>query len=72
MGSQPPIRLQFEVDPAYRELMDDLQGRLGAGSRAEVFRRALKLLDLATFHVIDGGQLVFKEPDGDEQRLIIV
>lgn len=42
------LRLQLDVTPAAIARIDALQVRLDAGSRAEVVRRALRMLDLVT------------------------
>lgn len=62
-------RLQVDVSLEMRDLLDDLRGRVGAGSRAEVVRRALNLLHHATD---PKGELVLVAPDGSERVLKVV
>jgi len=62
-------RLQLDVSPAMRDLIDALRDRVDAGSRAEVVRRALNLLHHATD---PKGKLVLVAPDGSERILTVV
>lgn len=51
------------------EQLDGLRDRLGAASRAEVIRRALNLLDVAT---TGGGDVVLRGIDGTERVLVVL
>ena len=60
-------RLSLDVSPKVREQLDHLEARTEAGSITEVIRRALSLYDLVTEHQMEGGKLVFRHADGDEE-----
>ena len=63
------VRLNFEVTPDLRDELKALQKRTKSVSVAEVFRRALALLDMVTSHVQSGGTLILKYKDGREEVL---
>ncbi len=55
-----------------RERLDDMRERSEADSITEVIRRALSLFDLALKQREGGGEVIFRGPDGDEQKLVLV
>ena len=65
-------RLSLDVSPKVREQLDHLEARTEAGSITEVVRRALSLYDLVTEHQVEGGKLVFRHADGDEEILRVL
>ena len=65
-------RLSLDVSPKIREQLDHLEARTEAGSITEVIRRALSLYDLVTEHQMEGGKLVFRHTDGDEEILRVL
>ncbi len=65
-------RLSLDVSPKVREQLDHLEARTEAGSITEVIRRALSLYDLVTEHQVEGGKLVFRHADGDEEILRVL
>jgi hypothetical protein len=65
-------RLSLDVSPKVREQLDRLEVRTEAGSITEVIRRALALYDLVTEHQSEGGKLVFRHPDGEEESLRVL
>jgi len=62
-------RLTLEMSQATRSLLEDLQGRTGAGSAAEVIRRSLALYDMVATETRAGRALVLRDPNGTEERL---
>jgi hypothetical protein len=60
-------RLQFDFDDAGLELLEDLKFRLTAASRAEVVRRALRLMDL-----VQSGQLKVIDKDGISREVLLI
>jgi len=65
-------RLQFDFSPEACERLDELVNVLDASSRAEVVRRALRLLAVAVEAERAGARVSVESPDGDVQRLVIV
>lgn len=59
----------LECSPEMREQIEKVRQRLGAASGAEVVRRAIRLLDLATS---PGTRVVVREKDGSLSRVTIV
>lgn len=47
----------INLDQRSAEIMADLKGRLGASSKAEVMRRALRVLEAVNRAEQDGGEL---------------
>lgn len=61
------VRLNFEVTSELKDDLKDLQERTKSVSVAEVFRKALSLLDMVTSHVQSGGTVSLKYKDGREE-----
>ena len=61
----------FDFDKSVMKVIDKLKADLGAGSRAEVLRRAIALLNAADTARKEGVELVFKKKDGREQRVVL-
>ena len=59
-------RVQLELTQSMTELLDSLKSRLEARSRAEVVRRALKLLD-----DVSQNRVVIRKEDGTEMVLSV-
>ena len=66
------VRLQFDFSSEAAEHMEEIRRRLDAGSKAEVMRRALRLLDYVTSGVLEGGEFVLRDSDGRERILEII
>lgn len=66
------VRLNLEVSGRVRNQLDDLLKRGDSTSLTEVIRKALALYDLYLEHVQEGGQVIFRHPDGEEEKLVIV
>ena len=60
-------RLQFDFNDEQLELLEDLMSRLTASSRAEVVRRALRLMDL-----VQSGQLKVIDKDGISREVLLI
>jgi len=60
-------RLQFDFNDEQLELLEDLMSRLTASSRAEVVRRALRLMDL-----VQSGQLKVIDKDGVSREVLLI
>jgi hypothetical protein len=65
-------RLSLEVNPTVKDLLKDLERRSHATSLTEVIRRSLSLLDLVLEHQESGGTLIFRHPDGTDEKLRIL
>lgn len=61
----------FDFDPKLTKMIDQLKGKLHASSRAEVLRRAIILLEIASLAKDDGAELVIKKKGGKEQQIIL-
>jgi len=65
-------RLSLDISQKVREQLDLLEIRTEAGSITEVIRRALALYDLVTEHQAEGGKLIFRYTDGDDEILKVL
>ena len=63
------VRINLEYDAEVREAMDLLQVKSGAASISEVIRRSLALYDLVVDHTKEGGKLVLRFRNGEEEQL---
>jgi hypothetical protein len=52
--------------------MQAVQQRSHAASLTEVLRRSLALYDLVTEHIVDGGEIVLVDGDGNKEKLRIL
>jgi hypothetical protein len=63
------VRLNFEVTSDLKRDLKDLQERTKSVTVAEVFRKALSLLDMVTNHIQSGGTVSLKYKDGREEAV---
>jgi hypothetical protein len=70
----PPerVRLNLELSKQVYDQMQTLQKRSDATSLTEVIRRALALYDVITEHVSDGGKIVLRDKDGNDENVRLV
>ena len=66
------VRLNLEVPKKLRNQLDDLVARSDATNLTEVVRRSLALYDLFLEHSSDGGDVLFRYPDGTSEVLRIL
>ena len=62
-------RLQFDFTPEAVDALDELKGEMGAASRAEVIRRALRLLTKVNNTLNGGGNVILTKGDGTQSAL---
>ena len=62
------------MPPKTKQLLDQLQGRTGAGNMTEVIRKALNLLDFVSSEMGKGKELILRDPnaEGSEQRISLL
>lgn len=60
----------FDFDPKLMKIVDDIKAEIGAASRAEVLRRAITLLQVATEAEATGAELLVRK--GNKEKQIIV
>ncbi len=58
--------------PTVIERLHELMEKTGTDSIAEVTRNAIALYDLVVEHQEQGGKLIFKHSDGQEETLEVV
>jgi hypothetical protein len=63
------VRLQFDFSQEMVTRIDAMRKRLDAGSKAEVVRRAFKLLELS---MSNENKIIFRDVKGVEQVLKII
>ena len=68
----PKVRLNLDLTPRAKELLEDLQRRTEATSLVEVVRRAIALYDLAVTHTQQQGSISLEAADGTKERLRIL
>jgi hypothetical protein len=64
------IRVQFDFTPSALEELDKLQGTMGAKSRAEVIRYALRVLQWLLDQLRSGGKIMVEGRDGKVQTVM--
>jgi hypothetical protein len=66
MGSPTKVRANFAFDEGTLKVIDGLKDRYRAGSRVEVLRKAIALLNVAS----QGDEVVIKGKDGEKHVLL--
>ncbi len=66
------VRLNLEISSKVRNKLDDLVERSESTSVTEVIRKALAAYDLFLEHTREGGDIVLRHSDGDEETLKIL
>lgn len=69
---EPKIRLNLDLTPRAKELLEDLQARTEAASLVEVVRRAIALYDVAVEHAQNKGSFILESADGTREKLRIL
>lgn len=65
------VRLTLDLRSDIREKLDNLQNKIGADSMTETIRRAIIIYNLLCDEKNKGNTIIFRTPDGEEERLII-
>ena len=60
------------MPPKTKELLDNLQERIGAASMSETIRRALSLLDVISKEEAKGGECIIQGQDGIRTRIRMI
>lgn len=71
-GPAKTTRLQFDFTPDAVKELDALVACVRGASRAEVLRRALDLFKLVVLAVSKGSEVILREKDGKEAKVLIV
>ena len=66
------FRLNLEFPPDVEQRLQDLKARSESATVTEVFRKSLALFNLYLNQTEAGRALVFRDPDGSEERLTIL
>jgi hypothetical protein len=61
----------FSIDDKTEKTLSELRTALGASSNAEVLRRAISLLGVASKVVQNDGSVILKSKDGAEREIVI-
>lgn len=68
----PRARLSLDLPSEVKDRLERLRVATGATTQTEVIRRALALLDVTAEHQLKGGAILFRLPDGTEQKLLLL
>lgn len=71
-ADEKKVRLNLELAREVHEQLQKIQEATGAASLTEVIRRALSLYDLVVEHTGEGGKVVFRQADGEEETLRLI
>jgi len=65
-------RLSLDLDAKSKDHLEALCEASGGATMTEVIKRSLALFELVQEHRRNGGALIFRHPDGREERLVIL
>jgi hypothetical protein len=65
------VKLNLRVSGGGQSQLYDLLKRAQCTSLTELIRRALALYDLYLEHLLEGGEVIFRHSDGEEEKLVI-
>jgi len=65
-------RLSLDLDAGTKTNFENLRSRTGTGSLTDLIKKSVALYDVATAHQAGGGALIFRHPDGREERLVLL
>lgn len=65
-------RLSLDLDARTKENFEALCERTSVSSLTDLVKKSVSLFDLATEHTAAGGTLIFRHPDGREERLVLL
>lgn len=69
---QGRARLSLDLDAVTKANFEALRERTGSGSLTDLIKKSVALFDVATDHQARGGAIVFRYPDGREERLVLL
>jgi hypothetical protein len=65
------VQLNLRVSGGGQSQIYDLLKRAQCASLTELTHKALALYDLYLEHLLEGGEVIFRRSDGEEEKLII-
>lgn len=71
-GTNGRARLSLDLDAGTKTNFENLRARAGVGSLTDLIKKSVALFDVATNHQAKGGALIFRHPDGREERLVLL
>jgi len=70
--SKERVRLNLDLSPKVKALLNDLQQRSDATSQVEVIRRALAVYDMFLEHEESGGKTILENSDGSREIVRLI
>lgn len=61
----------FEVNPQMQKTLEKLRKHFGASSQAEILRRAIAFLEVARETEAKGGEVVVRDKDKHEAKVLL-
>lgn len=68
----PKKRVQLDLSPTTMRRLESVVYRTEAGSQAEAVRKAIKFYDICLEHRDRGGELIMRDADGSESKLVLL
>lgn len=65
-------RINLDIHPEVKELIQDVQGRIFADSMGEVIRRAVIIYDRLLAAQSEGDEILLKKKDSDQPRQLML
>lgn len=72
MSATGRARLSLDLDARTKANFEALRERTDTGSLTDLIKKSVALFDVATEHTAAGGSVIFRHPDGREERLLLL
>lgn len=61
----------FNVDPKTDQTLEDLKRHYHAASKAEILRKAIALLNVASRNEQDDGSIIIRQQNGQDVKVVV-
>ena len=65
-------RITLDLSPEFYDRLEKLEARVGAESKAQVLREALRLYEYIAYRYLEGGEFFTRSKEGDEKAIVIL
>jgi predicted DNA-binding protein len=70
--TQNKVRITLDLSPEFYTRLEDLTASVGAESKAQVIREALRLYEYVVHHYIAGDEFLARTKDGVEKTIVLL
>lgn len=66
------VRITLDLSPEFYSRLEKLESRVGAESKAQVVREALRLYEYVVHRYVEGDEFLTRAKDGTEKTIVLL